>query len=188
MTTCAPGLRQPPRDGEPQAGPAAGDQRVAPGQVERRRCGGAAMRAQRMPITSCMSNRPAVPCARLAATKRAARSAPLGKVHARAGPVRELEALAGARENHAVVADHVAAAQGGKADRVRAGARRSPLRGRTRRRSSDRGRAPAPPRRRAAAPSPTAHRPCADDASRRSPRRSLRPEAALPAPPGAAGR
>jgi hypothetical protein len=66
------------------------------------------------PSTSSMSNRPGPRPAR----KRAARRLPCGVVGAAAAAVGDLDALAGAGEQHGVVADDVAAAHGGKADRA----------------------------------------------------------------------
>src|SRR2546425_3050981 len=43
----------------------------------------------------------------------------LSEVRARTGPVRQLQALAGAGKDHAMVADNIAAARRGKADRAR---------------------------------------------------------------------
>ena len=91
-----------------------------------------------------------------------------GEVLARRRLVRELDALAGAGEDHRVLADDVAAAQRREADRARpalAGDALARVDGAVGERAA---RAARPPPRPAAAPCPTARRPCACGASRRS--------------------
>ena len=102
--------------------------------------------------------------------------------------VRQLDALARAREDHRVLADDVAAAQRREADGARPCARRCGLRARTPRSRRACGPCPRRPLRPAAAPCPTARRPCACGASRRSRCRSPGPSCAAAARPATAAR
>ena len=132
--------------------------------------------------TSCMSDRPGCP-ARAAPRRSAPRAArPPRNSGATSRLVAELDALAGAREDHRVLADDVAAAKCGEADRCPACARRcTPCRAYTALSGELRPSARRPRPRRGAAPCRTAHRPCAGDASRRSRCRSPAPRPARPA-------